>query len=237
MRLDAHTHFVTISDAVGRPAGIIPDCGREWIVTVPPVVLSEWAYASGVERQALTSVGHWRGYGSVVAGDMHLGQRVHSLRPIIDLPERTPLPVEVAYAIHQRETADLAALTDHGWTLLDPDELAGDPDRYRRFVQGSFAELAIAKSGYVVSDSGWFSDRSACYLASGRPVIAQSTGFERRIPTGAGVFAFTTTDEAVAATEEIVAHYETHRDAARQIAEDRLDAAVVLDALLDRLLR
>jgi hypothetical protein len=89
----------------------------------------------------------------------------------------------------------------------------------------------------VVSDSGWFSDRSACYLASGRPVIAQSTGFERRLPTGSGLFSFETVDEAVVAASNIAADYESHRRAARQIAEDVLDATRVLSALLDRLLR
>jgi hypothetical protein len=236
MRLDAHTHFVTISDAVGRRGGLIPDCGRDWIVTMPPVVLAEWPYAGGVERRALTSVGHWRGYGSVEHAGVHVGQRAHSLRPIVDLPRHSPVPVEVAYAIHPDETADLEALRAHGWTLLDPESLAGDPDRYRTFVQGSLAELAIAKSGYVVTDSGWFSDRSACYLASGRPVVAQSTGFERRLPPGAGLHAFTSVEEAVDAVAAIVADYEAERQAARQIAEDRLDSARVLPALLDRLL-
>jgi hypothetical protein len=236
MRLDLHTHFVTISDAVGRPGGMIPDCGEDWIVTVPPVVLSEWPFAGEVERRALTSVGHWRGYGSVNHQGNHLGQRVHSLRPLVELPDRLPLPVEVAYAIHPGETADLAALAAHRWTLLDPVELAGDADQYRSFVQGSFAELSIAKSGYVLSDSGWFSDRSACYLASGRPVIAQSTGFERRLPTGAGLCSFTTVDGAVAAADALVSDYEHHRDAARQVAVDYLDSNRVLVPLLDRLL-
>jgi hypothetical protein len=236
MRLDRHTHFVTISDAVGRPGGLIPDCGKDWIVTVPPVVLSEWPLAGRVQIEALTSVGHWRGYGSVEHQGTHLGQRVHSLRPLVELPTRCPVPVRVAYAIHPDETADIAALAEHRWELLDPDAVAGDPDRYRAFVQGSFAELSIAKSGYVVSDSGWFSDRSACYLASGRPVIAQSTGFERRLPTGAGLWPFSTVDGVVAAVRELVADYEHHRESARQLAVDHLDSNRVLAALLDRLL-
>lgn len=236
MRFDAHTHFVTISDAVSAPDGMIPDGGRDWIVTLPPVVLAEWPVAGAVERRALTSVGHWRGYGSVETNGVHLGQRAHSVRPLFDLPRRLPLPVEVAYAIHPDETADVAALAEHRWTLLDPDDLAGNPDRYRSFVQGSMAELSIAKSGYVLSDSGWFSDRSACYLASGRPVIAQSTGFERRLPTGDGLWPFTTVDDAVAAADALVVDYEHHREAARQIAVDHLDSNRVLAALLDRLL-
>ena len=235
MRFDAHTHFVTISDAVGA-GGMIPDGGRDWIATLPPVVLDEWPIASCVERLALTSVGHWRGYGSVEHNGVRLGQRAHSLRPLFELPQRLPLPVEVAYAIHPAETADVAALVKHGWALLDPDELAGDPDRYRSFVQGSFAELSIAKSGYVLSDSGWFSDRSACYLASGRPVIAQATGFDRRLPSGDGLWSFATVDDAVAAADALVAGYEHHRDAARQIAVDHLDSNRVLARLLDRLL-
>jgi hypothetical protein len=237
MHLDLHTHFATISDAVGRPGGMIPDCGKDWLLTLPPVVLSEWPFADEFERRALTSVGHWRGYGSVEHEGVRLGQRAHSVRPLAALPRHSPVPIQVAYAIHPDETSDLTALADNGWELLDADEVARDPDRYRTFVQGSFAELAIAKSGYVVTDSGWFSDRSACYLASGRPVIAQSTGFERRLPTGSGLLAFATVDEAAAAASDVVADYESHRRAARQIAEDVLDATRVLPALLDRLLR
>jgi hypothetical protein len=236
MRFDAHTHFVSVADAIGAPGSPIPDCGREWLPTLPPVVLEEWPVAATLERQTITTVGHWRSYGSVHHNGVHYGQKAHSLRPLIDLPGRLDVGLEPALAIHPEETGDLAALAEHGWTVLDPAEVAATPDAYRLFVQGSWAELGLAKSGYVVAGSGWFSDRSACYLASGRPVIAQDTGFSRRLPVGAGLLAFSSVDDVVAAVEELAADYERHRRAAREVAEAHLDSDRVLGSLLERLL-
>jgi hypothetical protein len=235
MRLDGHTHFVTVADTIGEPSNPIPTCGREWLPTLPPVVLEEWPVATELTRDALTTVGHWRSYGSIHHDGVHYGQKVHSLRPLIDLPGRTGAAFELALAIHPDESADLEALADNGWALLDPAEVARTPDDYQRFVQGSWAEFGLAKSGYAVSDSGWFSDRGTCYLASGRPVIAQDTGFGRRLPTGEGLFAFATADEVLAGIEALRADYERHRRAAREIAVAYLDSDRVLGSLLERL--
>lgn len=235
MRLDAHTHFVTVADAIGHPDCPIPTCGRDWLPTLPPVVLEEWPVATSLERRAGTTVGHWRSYGSVHHEGVQYGQKAHSLRPLIDLPRRVSARFALALAIHPEETNDLAALRENGWTLLDPATVAATPDDYRRFVQGSWAEFGLTKSGYVVSGSGWFSDRSACYLASGRPVIAQDTGFGRRLPTGAGLFAFSTADDVVTAVEELQRDYERHRAAAREVAAEHLESDRVLGSLLERL--
>jgi hypothetical protein len=237
MRLDAHTHFVTISDAIGRSDSTIPSCGRDWLPTLPPVVLDEWPVATRLEHRAITTVGHWRSYGSIHHAGVQYGQKVHSLRPLIGLPSRTSGRFALALAIHPDETNDLDALRENGWTLLDPAAVASTPDHYRRFVQGSWAEFGLTKAGYVLSDSGWFSDRSACYLASGRPVIAQDTGFGRRLPTGTGLFAFSTAEDVVAAIEELQRDYERHSAAARELAAIHLDSDRVLGALLDRLCR
>lgn len=235
MRFEQHTHFVTIADAIGAPGCPIPTCGRDWLPTLPPVVLEEWPVAAQLERLSATTVGHWRSYGSVEHDGVHYGQKAHSLRPLIDLPRRTDASFELALGIHPDEVRDIAALRENGWILLDPAEVAGTPDDYRRFVQGSWAEFGLAKSGYVVSGSGWFSDRSVCYLASGRPVIAQDTGFARRLPVGAGLFAFSSADDVVAAIEELEGNYELHRAAARDVAVEYLDSDRVLGALLERL--
>jgi hypothetical protein len=181
-------------------------------------------------------VANWRGPGVIEHAGVKYGSKVHSLRPLIDLPTRTDQRFRLALVIHPDETRDLTALHDHGWELVDPYTVAGRPDDYRRFIQGSKAEFGIAKSGYVVSRSGWFSDRSACYLASGRPVIAQDTGFSRRLPTGQGLFAFTDADDVVHAIDELNADYGRHRSAARQIAEDCLDSNRVLRAMLDQVI-
>ena len=231
MRFDAHTHFVTVSDAVGRT---IPDCGRTWLPTLPPVVLQHWPLASAVTCDAFTTVANWRGYGSIHHDGRHYGQKAHSLRPLFGLPRQIGERFVIALSIHRDETGDLAALAENGWELVDPGTVAATPDQYQRFIQGSKAEIGIAKTGYVVSDSGWFSDRSACYLASGRPVVAQDTGFGRRLPCGDGLFAFSDGDDVRAAVKAINSDYEAHRRAARALAEEYLDSDRVLTALLDR---
>ncbi|MFM9058056.1 MAG: hypothetical protein ACKOSQ_02825 [Planctomycetaceae bacterium] len=235
MGFDRHTHLVTIGWNIGQPGCSVPTCGRAWITTPQPVVLDHWPVADRIEHAGLTTVANWRSYGSVTHEGVFHGQKAHAWRALFDLPRRTAEPCLPALAIHPDEAADLAALRDHGWRLLDPAALCATPHDYRRFVQGSKAELAIAKQGYVLSRCGWFSDRSVCYLASGRPVIAHDTGFTSRLPIGTGLFAFTSVDDAAAAAAEIAADYPAHRRAARGIAEEFFDSRIVLPALLDRL--
>ncbi|MEY2434165.1 MAG: hypothetical protein QOC92_3890 [Acidimicrobiaceae bacterium] len=235
MRFDAHTHFVTVGTNIGKPDCHVPTCDRTWLTTLPPVVLSEWRPADDIVHDAFTTVGNWRGYGSIQHDGVFYGQRAHSLREYIELPTRSGERFALALAVHPDETADLHALQVNGWELLDPRVLAGTPDDYRSFVQGSKAELGIAKSGYVVSRSGWFSDRSACYLASGRPVAAQDTGFGDALPTGVGLLSFATIDSALAVVDEISCDYPRHQKAAREIAEGYLDSSKVLERLLGHL--
>lgn len=236
MGLDLHTHFLTMGQSVGRGDCPIPTCGKDWLPTVPPVVLERWpANVSAARYDGFTTVGHWRSYGSIEYGGIQYGQRAHSLRELIDLPGRTGSRFQLALGIHPDEIADLEALRVNGWELLDPYEVAGDPAGYAEFVRGSKAELSIAKSGYVVSHSGWFSDRSACYLASGRPVVAQETGFSAFLPTGEGLLAFVTTDLAAEAVAKVESDWKGHSRAARVLAEEHFDARKVLPRLLDRL--
>jgi hypothetical protein len=233
--LDRHDRFVTLGWTLGSPDCPLPTCGREWIRMLPPVVLRHWPFARHTHDAALTTVGHWRSYGSVTHRGVHYGQKAHALRPLIGLPARAAVPLRPALGIHRGERADLEALRANGWQLMDPDAVAATPAAYRDFVQGSWAELGIAKLGYVVSRCGWFSDRSACYLASGRPVVAQDTGFGAALPVGDGLLAFADEDGAVAAIERLCGNYEHHRAAARRIAEDLLDSDVVLTGLLEAL--
>jgi hypothetical protein len=236
MGLDLHTHFATVGMSLGRDGCPIPDCGRSWIHTLPPVALEHWPVEDGAPRRdAFTSVGHWRSYGSVEYEGIHYGQRAHSLRELIELPRHSDSSFRLALGIHRDETSDLEALRANGWELLDPHEVAGSPAAYAEFVRGSKAELSVAKSGYVASGSGWFSDRSACYLASGRPVVAQETGFGKYLPSGEGLLAFSTTDEAAAAVAEVEEAPRRHGAAARALAEEHLDARKVLPRLLDAL--
>ena len=232
MRFDGHTHFATVGLTLGHAGSSVPTCGIEWIPTLPPVVLAEWPFARRLEREALTTVANWRGYGSIQVNGTFYGQKAHSLRRLLELPRRTGARFELALAIDPGEPRDLAALAENGWELVDPGTVAATPDAYHRFVQGSRGEFGIAKSGYVEGRCGWFSDRSAVYLARGRPVVMQDTGFSEHLPTGEGLFAVESVDAAADAVDQIVTDYERHGAAARDIAREYLAADRVLGRLL-----
>ncbi len=229
-----HDAYVTVGENIGREGCAIPTCGVEWVTTPPPVVLDEWPW-SGEEGRSVTGIGSWRGpYGPVRYGDVDYGLRVHEFRAFAGVPARCAAQAfEYALDIDPMEVADVDLLTRGGWRLLPPDAVAATPSRYREFVQGSMAEFMVAKGMYVKSRSGWFSDRSACYLASGRPVIAQDTGGAKH---EAGLLSFATAEEAVEAVGQVMADYPRHRRAARDIAEGCFDSDRVLGRLVDRVL-
>ena len=232
---DGHHRHVTVGGRVGEPDCQIPTCGLDWIRTLPPVELSEWPAGNG-GGDRFTSVATWRGaFGPIEYQGQTYGLRVHEFRRFADLPARTSARFEVALDIDDADAPDRERLEQGGWVLADPREAAGDPWRYRAYVQGSAAEVTIAKNLYVDTRSGWFSDRSACYLASGRPVLAQDTGLEGIVPYGEGLLVFSTPEEAVAGVEEISGDLERHGRAAREIAEEHLAAQRVLPRLLEDL--
>jgi len=235
--LDGHTHFATVGQHVGEPGCDVPTCGRTWIRTLPPVVLEHWPFAETRVRHSFTTIGNWRSYGSIEHGGRTYGQRAHSLRRLAGIASSSTHSFEVALAIHADEVDDLALLRRHGWRLIDPAYASSTPSAYRTFIRSSYAELSVAKSGYVESRCGWFSDRSACYLASGRPVVALDTGLRDVLPVGEGLLVFTDADEAVTAVDDVCARYDEHRLAARRLAEEHLDSDLVLTRLLDEVTR
>jgi hypothetical protein len=232
MRLDGHTHFVTVGLAIGTDSCDMPLCGRNWITTLQPIVLSQWPRGEEITYNALTTVGNWRGYGSIEHGGKFYGQKAHSFREFRALPRMVDERFVVALAIHADESADIQAMAENGWDLVSSCEVAGTPSRYRDFIRGSKAEIGIAKSGYVVSQCGWFSDRSVCYLAAGRPVIAQDTGFSQFIPTGRGLLPFTTIENAARCIYTLNEDYKSHSDAARSLAETHFGSELILSRIL-----
>jgi hypothetical protein len=234
MRFDGHTHFVTVGQHVGRPGCVVPDAGRAWLTTLQPVVLEHWPPGEEIAHDALTTVANWRGYGSVEYLGRFYGQKAHSLRRLVELPTLTDEKFVLALAIHPDERGDLAALARNKWNLLDPSRVTSTPADYRQFVRGSKAEFGLAKSGYVDSRCGWFSDRSVCYLAAGRPVVAQETGFSDYLPTGEGLFAFESAAGAVERIRELNADYARHARASRRLAAEFFDSDKVLRRLLRR---
>jgi hypothetical protein len=232
-----HDRHVTIGERIGTPDCTIPTCGIDWIRTPQPVVLSHWPVAPRPEGPIrFTSVARWRGaYGPIDFDGHRYGLRLHQFRRFAELPRLTGARLEVALEIDLADAADIRRLAYEGWVLTDPDSVAATPESYRRFIRESSAELLVAKGMYVDTRSGWLSERSLCYLASGRPVVAQSTGAEALYPTGAGLVTFATVEEAVAGIDAIRSEYARHARAARDLAEAYFDAARVLDRLVDLL--
>jgi hypothetical protein len=233
--LGGHDVHVTIAENIGRPGCAVPTCGLDWITTRQPVVLDQWP-AQGRRGRGFTTVASWRGaYGPVQYGGARFGQRVHEFRRFVRLPKLTGEPFLAALDIHPGDTGDLKLLADNGWTLVDPKAVAGNPWIYRSFVQSSSAELMVAKGMYVQTRSGWFSDRSICYLASGKPVVAQDTGLGDLYPAGKGLLTFTDLETAKDAVREVGEDYPAQSRSARLLAEDYFDSDKVLARLLDRL--
>jgi hypothetical protein len=237
--LREHDHYATVGLNVGRAICPIPVCGLPWIATPPPVVLSEWP-SQGLPDESvlrLTTVANWRSpYGSPEIAGRTPSAKHHQFRRLIELPERLPgVRFELALAIHPGDQRDRDALRGSGWSLVDPHEVASTPELFRRYLGGSGGELSVAHGVYSESGSGWFSDRTAAYLASGRPAIVQETGVSETLPTGQGLLTFGTLAEAIEAVREVAAEYATHAAAARDFAERHLDSDLVLARLLTRI--
>jgi hypothetical protein len=202
----------------------------------PPVVLEAWPVHPAVSPAGFTTVGSWRSaYGPVEYRGVTYGQRVHEFRKFVELPQRTGATFQLALDIHPNDAKDLALLARHDWSLVDPLVIGSDPWTYQQYVQSARAEFMVAKHVYAATRCGWISDRSVCYLASGKPVIAQDTGLEGLCPTGAGLLPFDTLDEAVAAVQDVSGNYAYHARAARSIAETCFDSDLVLGRLLTAL--
>jgi hypothetical protein len=230
-----HDRYVTLGTNLGQPDCSIPTCGVDWIGILPPVSLSEWSLAPGTPGP-FRSVGSWRGpYAPVELEGRRLGLRVHELRRFAGLPGRIDAEFALALDIDPADERDVELLESNGWRLLDPNAAAGSLAAYRDFVVASGAEIAVAKGIYVDTRSGWFSDRSACFLASGRPVLCQDTGLSGRLPLEEGIVAFSTLEEAAEGADRILRDWDAHSRAARSIAEEFFDAKKVMGDLLEKL--
>lgn len=231
--LEPHSAFFTFAENIGRADCSLPvDPRFAFRTTRQPVVIDFWRPHGLGDGDAFTTIGSWKqpwrdvNYeGRTYSWSKHL-----EFAKFLDVPERSGRRVELALANLPEE--DRKQLLSHGWGVRDALGLSSDLDEYRRFVATSRGEFTVAKDQNVRMRTGWFSDRSATYLASGRPVVTQDTGFGTVLPTGRGLFAFSTGEEAVAALDEIESDYATHRKAAAEIAEESFAAARVLSQLL-----
>ena len=226
---DAHFTFAENMDANDCR---IPTAGLEWIPTRQPIVLDWWKPSPGGEL--FTTVMNWVSYKPAECEGETWGQKDVEFLKFVDLPARTTQKLEIAMGMGPGMKRPTEMLREKGWAIVEPGERLPDPWTYRDYLRASKGEWSVAKEGYVKSHSGWFSCRSACYLALGRPCVLQDTGWSRVYPTGDGLFAFDTMEEAVAGIEEINADYAHHAKEARALAETMFDARTVLGQMLEQ---
>jgi hypothetical protein len=230
MNLRGHDLYVTVGLNLGQPDCPFPTCGIRWNTTLPPVVIDEWTHAQSAGA-AYTTVGDWRSFDPVEWRGVWYHQKAHEFKRIIDLPRRVAVPLELCLFIDPDEM-DRIQLEQHGWRLVSPAVHAASPDSYRDYIVRSRGEFTAVKHGYAAGLTGWFSDRSACYLAAGRPVIMQDTGLGRHVATGTGLITFNNLDTAVDAIAQVEDNYPRHAAAAAAFAREYLDSNVVLPRLL-----
>jgi hypothetical protein len=229
--LAAHTHHFTYGENLGQPDCPIPLEKFDWRPTRPPVVLDLWEPDFDPAATHFTTVGTWENVSKDVRFEgqtYYWSKHVNFLR-LVDLPRLTSQPLELAL-----ETVDAPArelLLERGWRLADAYEKSRDTDTYLQQIYASRGELTVAKDLYARTRCGWFSDRSVCYLAAGKPVVTQETGFSKLVPTGRGLFSFETVEGAAAALEEINRDYAYHCRAAREVAAGSFDSDKVLGDL------
>lgn len=232
--LSQHDFLFTIAENMGHPECRIPTSGLPWCVTRQPVVLEEWPVAPAATSGRFTTIASWRGaFGPIELDGESMGLKAHEFRKLFELPKFLPEgEFEIALSIDRADDVDRHRLIEHGWTLQDPAEVASTPNQIRAYVQRSYAEFSVAQGVYVKSQSGWFSDRSTRYLASGKPVLVQETGIAGHLPIGDGLLTFRDLDEAVHKAQQILNDYEHHCESARRLAETHFDSKRILDRML-----
>jgi hypothetical protein len=238
LSVPAHDCYLTTGETVGTPAARFSDCGLHWQRIRPPVCLELWPFTYDARAEAFTTVSSWSttDWLKVVENGKTVlrenTKRVAFLR-YAELPRLTRQPLELALFTDDRDAEDLARLAQNGWRIRHSAEVAGSPDAYRSYIQRSRGEFSCAKASCMEFQNAWVSDRTVCYLASGKPVVVQDTGPSSFLPNGEGMFRFASLEEAAAALERINADYERHCRAARAIAESHFDSRRVLEAALN----
>jgi hypothetical protein len=231
-----HDVYFTIGETVGKPDARFPDAGLRWQYTPPCVALDWWPPGQAEANAPFTTVTHWsmnrwmKDAGGVYRDDKRTG-----FLPFLDLPRNTAQPLELALVLGRNEADERTALEQRGWHLRNAYAVASTPWDYKRYVQNSFGEFSCAKPTYVRLETAWISDRTMCYLASGKPAVVQYTG-PSRFPDSGGLFRFRDMQEATHALEEVVTDYERQCRLARALAEEHFDAQKVVGSVLERAL-
>jgi hypothetical protein len=236
MKMDQGVHkatgdydfFYTTGSNVGTPRTSAPTAGRRWNHLFHPVVVDMFAASPPPRGAAFSTVMNWQSYAPLHHRGASYGHKDVEFEKFVELPRLVSTPVEAAVS----GKVPTERLEVAGWRVLSAHDVTSSFESFRRYVERSLGEFSVCKQGYVATASGWFSDRSAVYLASGRPVVMQDTGFGSTLPCGQGLFAVRSVDEAVEAIEEITGDYDRHAKWARELAWEHLDARKVLGCLL-----
>lgn len=238
----AHDYFFTYAERIGQPGCVLPSLGIDWLPTRPPVVLDRWAAKPLGKRW--TTVLTWKNFPEVIEhAGVRYGTKEMEFEKIETLPRHVGASLEIAAGGTDRPEDEEQAKTWYptrprweklGWAVVDAHSISSTPERYRGYIEASRAEFSVAKNVYVATRSGWFSCRSVCYLAAGLPVVVQDTGFSEFLPAGQGLLAFSSLQEAVDAIKSVERDYETHKEAAREVARKHFDSDKVLGDLLRR---
>ncbi len=233
-QVGTHDEHFSFGLNIGDPGCRVPSAGLDWRPTVQPISIEHWApVAEGPGENAWTTVMNWASYAPVEFEGEPYGQKDLEFPNYLDLPALTgqPFVLAMGQGIGQKRPTPL--LESMGWKIVEPDLVLPDYVTYREFLGSSKAEWSIAKHGYVRSQSGWFSCRSACYLAAGKPVVVQDTGWTAHLPSGDGVLAFSTPEEAANRIAEVSGNYAHHSAAARAYAEKHFEASRVCASLIE----
>ena len=239
LAVPAHDFYFTTGETVGRPWGKIPDSGLPWIPIRPPVCLERWPFTFDPNSEAFTTVSIWDSDDWIVDGDEEYEntKRVAFLE-FADLPRLTKQPLELALFLRtERDLTERGDLEKRGWRIRQSRDVADTPENYQAYIQRSRGEFSCAKRSCLKFQNAWISDRTLCYLASGKPVVVQNTGPSAFLPDGEGMFRFSTPAEAAKAFEDINSDYQKHSRAARQIVETFFDAKQVVKEILSHALK
>lgn len=234
MNFEGHTDFATIALGWNDPESRVPRDDRTWLSLAPPVDLDFWHEVPMKAPAAWTTVTHWYGYPQIEWDGLILDNKSSEFSKIATLPAQVRERLRIASDL-QPDWEDYRKAEGHGWELVSAREVCRDFESYANFIRSSAGEFSVAKGGYVVMNCGWFSDRTVCYLATGRPAVIQETGWSRHLPTGLGLASFRNQEEAAAALERIGAEPEKACAEARRIAEQFFHGPKVVQNLLDRL--
>jgi hypothetical protein len=234
--LARHDIHFTIGETVGTPAARFPDCGLRWHYTAPPVFLPEWPVVRVDSAAPYSTVTHWWGGTFEFQGRTFSNEKNVAFLEYAALPSRTPARLELAVCLGEHFREWEARLQPLGWRLREAWDVSATPEQYRAYVQGSRGEFSCVKPYCIQFANAWISDRTLCYLASGKPAVVQHTGDSRFLPDAEGLFRFRSMDEAVWALASVEADYERHCRRARALVEEYFDGRRVVRQVLERAL-